>query len=151
VASLTRACSHCGSTFEAKTSRAVFCSGSCRALASKARAHAEQAGRGKVINLPGAASAPTNSIEATTLTELGGQASTSTGRQALLIARRLDAGVSDSALAGMSRRFDELLAEAGRQEALASSKGDDTENPIAFLVKRAEDREAAARDDRSAG
>ena len=149
AASFERACSRCGKSFTAKTRRASFCSGSCRALASKDRAKAEAAGRAQVVSLPGAAAVSPISIEAVTLEELGGQAATSTGRQALMLARRLDAGVSDSSLASVSRRLDELLAEAGRQSALLSAD-EDSDNPIAFLRHRAAERLEASKDGRSA-
>ena len=52
----------------------------------------------------------------------------------------MDAGVSDSSFAPMSRRLDELLEVAAQQAALAAASGADQDNPIAYLRKRAEER-----------
>lgn len=130
-----RECPRCSKAFEAKTARAVYCSASCRALASKDRSKHPVAG---VTTLPGAKGAGT--IEASVLKSLGNQLDTVVGRQAIVAARRMDAGVSDSSFAPMSRRLDELLETAAQQAALAAAKGDDADNPIAYLRKRAEER-----------
>jgi len=135
AAMLQRQCPRCSTEFEAKTARAVYCSASCRALASKDRKTHPTA---SVTNLPGANGAGT--IEASVLKSLGNQLDTVVGRQAVVAARRMDAGVSDSSFAPMSRRLDELLEVAAQQAALAAAKGDDLDNPIAYLRKRAEDR-----------
>lgn len=131
---IARACVRCGKSFGAKTSRASYCTDVCRALASK-----ERRSGSNVVKLPGSVE-PRGPLEVQVAAELAGQAETSVGRQALLMARRLDAGVSDSALRSVSIRLDELLAEASRRAAVQSAAADVEANPIAFLIDRAERR-----------
>jgi len=129
-----RQCPRCSTEFDAKTARAVYCSSSCRALASQDRkAHPVT----PVSTLPGKGA---GTIEASVLKSLGNQLDTVVGRQAVVAARRMDAGVSDSSFAPMSRRLDELLEVAAQQAALAAASGADQDNPIAYLRKRAEER-----------
>ena len=135
AAMLQRQCPRCSTEFEAKTARAVYCSASCRAMASQDRKAHPMA---HVTSLPGAKGAGT--IEAAVLKKLGNQHDTVVGRQAMVAARRMDAGVSDSSFAPMSRRLDELLEVAEQQAALAAASGADQDNPIAYLRKRAEER-----------
>ena len=135
AAMIHRQCPRCATEFDAKTARAVYCSASCRALASKDRSRNPGA---TVTSLPGARGAGT--IAAAVLEKLGNQRDSVVGRQAMRAAERMDAGVSDSSFAPMSRRLDELLEVAAQQAALAAASGDDQDNPIAYLRKRAAER-----------
>ena len=121
-----------------KTVRARYCSGVCRAMASKVR-RGLTASRpaDSVTSLPGAD--PRGLIERRVADELGGQAGTSVGLRALALARRLDQGVADSSLSSVDKRLEDLLAQASRAAAAASADKD-ADNPIAFLRARAEER-----------
>ena len=134
-----RACDHCGASFEAVTARARYCTGSCRALASKARRGAASA-ESSVTTFPG--HDPRGAIERRVSAELGSQVETSLGLRALALARRLDAGVMDSSLRAVDTRLDELLEKAARLNAATADAGAD--NPIVFLQQRAEARRACA-------
>jgi hypothetical protein len=135
MAMLQRTCSRCGTEFEAKTSRATYCTASCRALASRER---HEKPTSNVFTMPGAKGSGT--IRAAVLAELGGQQDGVSGRQALAIADRLDAGVSDTAWLPMSRRLDELLAQAAKLAAAAPGAEDGKPDPIEYLVERGEQR-----------
>ncbi len=135
-----RACDHCGASFEGVTARARYCSGSCRALASKARRGAAHAPASSVTALPG--HDPRGAIERRVADELGAQVDTSLGLRALALARRLDAGVMDSSLRAVDTRLDELLEKAARLNAATADA--DADNPIAYLQQRAEARRARA-------
>lgn len=144
MALISRVCERCGRQFKSATSRARFCTGACRSAAAKARSST-----GKVVALPGAGSAGV--IESRVWEELGAQRDTAVGQQALLMARRLDAGVSDSALRSVSQRLEELLTEASRRSAVVSAAEDVVDNPIAFLIRRAEERHGGSVGAGSAG
>lgn len=92
--------------------------------------------------MPGATGPGT--IEAAVRTQLGSQLDTVVGRQAVAAAKRLDGSVSDSAFSPMSRRLHELLDQAAQAAALAATKGDAEDNPIAFLKAQAERRRHGA-------
>ena len=129
---MVKTCVQCSKEFEAASNRAMYCGSTCRARRSEGRHPVTP-----VTTLPGKGA---GTIEASVLKSLGNQLDTVVGRQAVVAARRMDAGVSDSSFAPMSRRLDELLEVAAQQAALAAAKGDDLDNPIAYLRKRAEDR-----------
>ncbi len=128
-----RACGHCGEIFTAKTARGVYCSDLCRATAGRER----QRRPANVVALPARAAA--DSIRAAVARELGDQAHTPTGRQALLLAGRLDAGPADAVLAPLSRRLGELMASAVENAAALAAAGQD-DDPVEFLRARAEAR-----------
>lgn len=135
-------CAHCGEGFVPKTVRARYCSGVCRAQASKVRRGLTPAkSTDSVTSLPGAD--PRGLIERRVEDELGGQAATSVGLRALALARRLDQGVADSSLSSVDKRLEDLLTQASRAAA-ATSADKDADNPIAFLRARAEERRGRA-------
>ena len=109
-------------------------------MASKERRSKQSSG--EVVPLPGAKGAGT--IEAAVREQLGSQLDTVVGRQAVAAAQRLDGSVSDSAFSPMSRRLHELLDQAAQAAALAATKGDAEDNPIAFLKAQAERRRHGA-------
>lgn len=138
---IATSCARCSTPFEAKTIRARYCSASCRALDSKDRRNHPQAPAGNVRALPGARGP--EDITAAVRAALGSQLESVAGRQAVKLATRLDQGASDSSWSAMSKRLDELLAQAAQAAALAAVKGDDESNPIAYLKARGERRRVA--------
>lgn len=133
---MARSCARCGATFEAKTARAVYCSGSCRALASKASRSASS----NVVRLPSATGAV--SLAGSVRRDLGDQADSPLGLQAILLAERLDDGVSDASLASVSKRLQEVLSAVAQAREAAAAVGTEAD-PIEVLKRRAEARRAA--------
>lgn len=116
-----RSCQRCGKGYEAQRSTSVYCSASCRASAGKARAKGRVRPAAVQQLRPDVAVA---SVEAATRVELGDEfTGSAVGQQALLIARRLDAGVdtSGSAVASLSKQLTVLLGQvaAARAEQVA--------------------------------
>lgn len=109
---MLRNCVRCGSAFEAKRERARYCSGSCRAMATKDRA---RAGAAPVVELPkpqptppvptGVAAAVERQLRA------AGKLDTYAGQQAIFLATRLEASTIDtgSAVAALSKELDRLM------------------------------------------
>ena len=120
---MVRSCEHCDEPFTGKTGRARYCSGSCRALASKQRARA-----GVVSQLPTRAADPPESLSAAVESALrranrsGWQA-----RQAITLAEMLENPLAAGA-AGLSKELDrvmgELLADAAEADELDGFQAD---------------------------
>ena len=133
---MSRSCARCGDSFEAKTARAVYCSGTCRAMAGKARAAAAPS---NVVRLPAASR---TSLASAVRAELDDQADSALGRQAIILAERLDDGVSDASLASISKRLQEVLAVVAQQREATAAVGTEAD-PIEVLKRRAEARRVA--------
>lgn len=131
MAQLQRICARCGRQFAAATSKATYCTGACRIAASKERR--KSAPVAPVIQLG------SGTVRSAVLRELGEQASTSIGREALMLAERIDSGVSDSAWPSLSRRLDELRVSAAKANAAAAGAASE-EDPVEFLKRRAAGR-----------
>lgn len=109
-------CSGCGSTFEAKSARAKWCSERCRKQRQRSGAPAE------VVDLPAAEPASEvealGPVEAMTRLELveAGRLDSVIGQTCLALARRLDSPRADtgSAMSSVAARLDELLTKAKR-------------------------------------
>jgi hypothetical protein len=123
----------CGKSFEAKRSTRRFCSPDCRVRAHQAPkpAPARRRRRGRPY------------LETSVRRELtrAGQAESWAGRQALMLAKRLDDSAGES-----------LAAVASAQTALASAmeralRADSAADPIGERADRAERRLRAVRDD----
>ena len=124
------ACSRCGKEFEAQRPTARYCTASCRALASReAKRAAEGAALAADATVVAIASrrrstsrsasrGAAGTVEESVTRELGEAASTSLGRQALALARRMDANIdTGSALASLSKQLVILTAAAVREKA----------------------------------
>lgn len=135
---MTRTCAHCGAAFEAERTTRKYCSSSCRGKAALARR--QSPAESSVTALPG--HDPRGAIERRVALELGSQVETSLGLRALTLARRLDAGVTDSSLRAVDTRLGELLEKAARLNTATADA--DADNPITFLQQRAEARRARA-------
>lgn len=117
---MKRACTVCGSTYEAQRVTARYCSTRCRTRASRAGT-SKKAGDQVVTQLP--TSSPANqpaqshgTTYAATLSalETADRAQTPLGRAALILAERLDNSHRDtgSAVASVSREWRATLADA---------------------------------------
>ena len=119
---MDRPCDHCAKSFTAKTSRAKYCSGSCRALAAKQRT------RDDVV-----AQMPSRQVEPELLSESVRDTLRRAGksgwraRQAVTLAVMLDNPLASGA-AGLSKELDrvmsELLADAAESDELDGFQAD---------------------------
>lgn len=146
---MQRACERCGKVFAARRSTARYCSGACRSAADKARRRAVRRGEAPpapVVTLPSAAVAMAGeSVEVAVRRELGSDAGSALGAQALLLARRLDRQVdtSGSAVATLSRQLQALMHEAVAVQAARGADGEDGD-ALDFVQRRARERREEA-------
>lgn len=137
MASYSKICEYCQTRFETARASAKYCKSSCRAMASKARARTESASDATVSTLPGAEAK--GQLEMITLATIGNAAQTPLGRQAVILAKRLDAGVSDGALAAVSKRYSDLMDQLDKLQQSAQDENVQ-DDPIAHLRQRAAER-----------
>ena len=127
-------CATCSSDFEARSSRARFCSSKCRTAAHYRRT---KLGAPEAINPPPAKAkrtrkskpgeSPTGTLAAVIaeLTEAG-RLQTSAGQAAIALATRIDAGAESSAgLAALTREMSARMAEATANVAQAGDALDE--------------------------
>jgi hypothetical protein len=113
---MKRDCDACGKRYEAKSKRSRFCARvDCRRARDRERRRRE---RGAEVVPLGAAivAGETGEVEGATLEQLtsAGRLETAAGRNALVLARRLDAGGLDtgSSVAALSKQHLSALSEA---------------------------------------
>ena len=106
---MTRTCAQCGKSFEARSSRAKFCSSTCRARKSEGRPSRDPASGSTQQSAPaGQESAVRASLEA------AGRESHPLGIASLVLARRIDASAQETpqALAALVRELRATLVDA---------------------------------------
>lgn len=132
---MERTCDGCGNAYEAATARSQFCrTPEC----DRARARARKAKqRGTVVQLPTREPADDGSNEAITRAELAaaGRLDTIAGRNALSLARRLDAGAQDSGSSFAALAKQHLAAVEKALEGAAA-----VEDPIELRRQAAQQR-----------
>lgn len=131
-------CETCRTSFHSRSSRARYCSDSCRARARYART----IGRTIVAPVPDPLEAPAGALADAIRRDLEhlGHADTTLGLAALALASRIDAGAeSSTGLAALTRELRSCLAEARAQ---GDQSGPDA--LIEIKAKRAQRRAAAA-------
>ena len=105
---MTRTCAQCGKSFEARSSRAKFCSSTCRARKSEGHPSREPS--------TGSAEQPPAGQEASvrTVLEAAGRESHPLGIASLVLARRIDASAQETpqALAALVRELRATLVDA---------------------------------------
>lgn len=105
---MTRTCAQCGKPFEARSSRAQFCSSTCRA--HKAKGQPSRAPQPDAPEQPPAGQE--SSVRA--VLEAAGRESSPLGIACLVLARRIDGSAQETpqALAALVRELRATLAEA---------------------------------------
>ena len=138
---MQRPCAQCGKPFEAERATATFCGATCRQRSRRGTKPAAPAlAEVRPLRTPDpkpAVPLVPSSLYDTCAGELGESASTSLGRAALLIARRLDDGLdtSGAAVAALSKELSRLMDLARPAEQAAAE-----DDPIAYLQRRADER-----------
>lgn len=105
---MTRTCAQCGKPFEAQTSRARFCSSTCRAHKAKGQPPREQRPERPTSSDAGQESSVRAALEA------AGRESSPLGIAVMILARRLDASAQETpqAVAALVRELRVTLVEA---------------------------------------
>ena len=105
---MTRTCAQCGKPFEARSSRAQFCSSTCRAHKAKGQPPREPHPERSTSSDAGQESSVRTVLEA------AGRESSPLGVAALILARRLDASAQETpqAVAALVRELRATLVDA---------------------------------------
>lgn len=128
-------CSHCGTAFEAQSSRASYCSSSCRGKAARQR---ERRGGNAMPAKPEAKAPQPGALVSQTAADLAklGVIDTIPGRAALALAYRIESPMeTGSAAASMTRELSRLVAEAKALTPKQNDQVDDLDDSVGAKLR----------------
>ena len=107
---MRRVCLRCSKEFQGRSSRAVYCSGTCRVAANRAK---KSLAGGVVVDLP--VPKPGQSLEDAVVARLAGREEDPVAQIAVALARRIDHSRMDTAsgVASLARELRSTLAVLG--------------------------------------